>query len=205
MQADTHTHTHFTDYTDKWVPLPGGKLNIWICRIKALRSDKKRSEKKEKGKSDNWSAKSSDGKGRDMHSLYSPCRLWRSNGWKGPWSSGLSFFFFLFPFRSCLSVFGGLLGERIRMSVSTPFCPSWDTILSLSCTSAYRGTDKVPRRSEWLYVLVCVSACRLCVGVCVTEAMTSMSLCHPASNLSPQGGRLEGETTRSKTQTGPCP
>lgn len=45
-------HT-LTDYTDKWVPLPGGKLNIWICRIKALRSDKKKSEKKEKGKSDN--------------------------------------------------------------------------------------------------------------------------------------------------------
>lgn len=110
---------------------------------------------------------------------------------------------FLFRFRSCLSVFGGLLGERIRMSVSTPFCPSWDTILSLSFASAYRGTDKAPRRSERLYVLVCASACRLCV--CVTEAMTSMSLCHPASNLSPQGGRLEAETTRSKTQTDPCP
>jgi len=53
--------------------------------------------------------------------------------------------FLLFPFRSCLSVFGGLLGERIRMSVSTPFCPSWDTILSLNPMSAYRGTDKGPR------------------------------------------------------------
>lgn len=36
----------------------------------------------------------------------------------------------------------------------------------------------------------------MCVGVCacVTEAVTSMSLCCSARNLSPRGGRLEGET-----------
>ncbi|KAM7394224.1 hypothetical protein PAMP_021037 [Pampus punctatissimus] len=34
------------------------------------------------------------------------------------------------------------------MSASTPFCPSWDAILSLSPTSAYRGTDKGPRTTS---------------------------------------------------------
>lgn len=117
-----------------------------------------------------------------------------------------SLFGLVFP---CL---GGLLGERIRMSVSTPFSPSWDTILSLNPTSAYRGTDKGPR-NQWLYVLVpvsvcvCVSGgCRMCVCmcVCVTEAVTSMSLCCPVRNLSPPGGRLEWDA-RSKTQTDSCP
>lgn len=42
---------------------------------------------------------------------------------------------------------------------------------------------------------------RVCVCVRVTEAVTSMSLCHPAKNLSPPGGRLKEETTKSKTLT----
>lgn len=40
---------------------------------------------------------------------------------------------------------------------------------------------------------------RVCVRV--TEAVTSMSLCHPAKNVSPPGGRLKEETTKSKTLT----
>lgn len=148
--ADIHTHVHthreamrcwlflclthtLTDYTDKWLPLPGGKLNIWICRVRALRCDKIKRVKR-KRKSDNWSAKSSDGKRGDLHSLNSVVS-WRVTAPKRLWSLSLC----CFLFGPCLGgVDGGLLGERIRMSVATPFCPSWDTILSLSLTSAYR-------------------------------------------------------------------
>lgn len=52
---------------------------------------------------------------------------------------------FLIPIFSLVFLcLGGLLGEGIRMSVSAPFGPSWDTTLSLKPTSAHRGTDKGP-------------------------------------------------------------
>lgn len=127
---------------------------------------------------------------------------------KGPWSSGLSFF--LFPFRLVFLCLGGLLGERIRMSVSTPFCPSWDTILSLNPTSAYRGTDKGPR-NEWLYVSVragvCVCVRRLqnvCVCVCHWSGDKYVAV-SPSEELVSSRGKIRGRDMRRKTQTDSCP
>lgn len=55
------------------------------------------------------------------------------------------FSFFITFSVSSFCVWGRLLGERIRTSTCTPFRFSWDTILSLNPTSAYRGTDKRPK------------------------------------------------------------
>lgn len=71
-----------------------------------------------------------------------------------------------FPFWSRLVFWGDLLRERIMMSVSTPLSPSWDTVLSLSPMSAYRGTDKEPE-NQGLRVLVCVHVSGGCKCVCV--------------------------------------
>lgn len=57
------------------------------------------------------------------------------------------------------------------MSASTPFSPSWDTVLSLSPMSAYRSTDKEPENQGLRVFGVCVcqevaNVC-VCAGVCV--------------------------------------
>lgn len=86
----------------------------------------------------------------------------------------LFFFFFppsYFPFWSRLVFRGALLGERIMMSVSTPSSPTWDTALSLSPMSAYRGTDKEPE-NQGPCVLV-----RACTRVCACQEVANVRVC----------------------------
>lgn len=53
------------------------------------------------------------------------------------------------------------------MSVGTPLSPSWDTVLSVSPMSAYRGTDKEPE-NQGLRCLLCVYVCvSMCMSLCV--------------------------------------
>lgn len=61
------------------------------------------------------------------------------------------------------------------MSVGTPLTPSWDTVLSVSPMSAYRGTDKEPEnQGEYVCVSMCVSLCvrRLQMYVCIGGALS---------------------------------
>lgn len=138
----THTHTcSLSDYTDKWVPVPGGKLNIWICRVRALRSDRKRVKRKRKKNQiievlNQVMAKEGICIHYTLHAVSEGVQL---KGTLIP-QFVISLLIPLLVLPSCVWV--GLLGERIRMSAATPFCPSWDTALSLSPTSAYRGSDK---------------------------------------------------------------
>ncbi|XP_078800085.1 paired box protein Pax-5 isoform X3 [Oryzias latipes] len=138
----THTHTcSLSDYTDKWVPVPGGKLNIWICRVRALRSDRKRvKRKRKKNQIIEVLNQVMANEGICIHyTLHAVSEGVQLKGTLIP-QFVISLLIPLLVLPSCVWV--GLLGERIRMSAATPFCPSWDTALSLSPTSAYRGSDK---------------------------------------------------------------
>lgn len=122
---------------------------------------------------------------------------------EGPRSSSLSSFFSFFsiPF-SVLSfcVWGvcwerglGCLSPHLSVPPGIPYCHSNPRPLTGAQIRDQRISD---------FTCVCVRkvAKRVCVCVCVTEAVTSMSLCCPARNLSPRGGRLEGDTS-CKIQT----
>lgn len=99
--------------------------------------------------------------------------------------------FFYSLFGLVLVCLGGLLGEGLgclspHLSVP-PGIPY--------CHSTPRPLTGAQIRDQGISVCLCVSGgCKMCVCVCVTEAVTSMPLCCSVRNLFPRGGRLEGET-----------